>query len=138
MSRRWYDVDYAVAQIQMGNAPRPMIEPKESARGRQIWRDDLYISQRSELSVASVMIAVFMGVHDKQGKAFPVLARQKGKDRLRQRHLIWIRDSAGVDQKCLLRSNEQVEKVRFRVGARILSQDESLWLVGAYLQRKLR
>src|SRR5438067_12019188 len=107
MSRRWYDVDYAVAQIQMGNAPRPMIP-------------------------------VFMGVHDEQGKRFPVLARQKGKDRLRQRHLIWIRDSAGVDQKCLLRSNEQVEKICLRVGARILSQDESLWLVGAYLQRKLR
>src|SRR5205814_10513257 len=101
---RWYDVDYAVAQIQMGNAPRPMIEPKESARGRQIWRDDLYISQRSELSVANVMIAVFMGVHDKQGKAFPVLARQKEKDRWRQRHLFWIRYCAGVDHTLILRS----------------------------------
>ena len=102
MSRRRYDVDYAVAQIQMGNALRPMIESKESARGRQIWRDDLYIWQRSELSVASVMIAVFMGVHDKQGKAFPVLARQKGKDRLRQRHLVRIGDGAGVNQESLL------------------------------------
>src|SRR5438552_18656689 len=138
MSRRWYDVGYSVDQIQMGNGPRPMIEPKESARGRQIWRDDLYISQRSELSVASVMIAVFMGVHDEQGKRFPVLARQKGKDRLRQRHLIWICDSAGVDQKCLLRSNEQVEKICLRVGAKILPQDESLWLVGMHLQGRLR
>src|SRR5256886_15328001 len=99
----------------MGNALRPMIESKESAHGRQIWRDDLYIWQGGELPVATVMIAVFMGVYDEQGKAYTVLARQKGKDRLRQRHLIWIRDSAGVDQKCLLRSNEQVEKVRFRV-----------------------
>src|SRR5256884_8511275 len=100
MSRRWYDVNYPIAQVQMGNALRPMIEPKESAHGRQIWRDDLYISQRSELSVASVMIAVLMSVHNEQGKAYTVLTRQKGKDRLRQRHLIWIRDSAGVDQKC--------------------------------------
>src|SRR5436190_20069871 len=122
MSRRRYDVDYAVAQNQMGNALRPMIESKESAHGRQIWRDDLYIWQRGELPVASVMIAVFMGVHDKQGKAFPVLARQKGKDRLRQRHLVRIRDSAGVDQKSLLGSNEEVEKVCFRVGAGILPE----------------
>src|SRR5438132_9231460 len=104
----------------MGNALRPMIEPKESAHERQIRRDDLYIWQRGELPVASIMIAVFMGVHDEQGKAYAVLDWQKGKDRLRQRHLVWIRHSAGVDQKCLLRSNEQVEKVRFRVGAWIL------------------
>src|SRR5438105_15700876 len=117
MSRRWYDVDYAVAQIQMGNALRPMIESKESARGRQICRDDFYIWQRSELSVANVMIAVFMGVHDKQGKRFPVLARQKGKDRFRQWHLVRIRDGASVNQKSLLGSNEEVEKVCFRVGA---------------------
>ena len=97
-----------------------MIEPKESAHGRQIWRDDLYIWQRSELSVASVMIAVFMGVHDEQGKAYTVLTRQKGKDRFRQWHLVRIRDGASVNQKCLLGSNEEVEKVRFRVGARIL------------------
>ncbi len=69
MSRCGYDVNYPIAQVQMGNALRPMIEPKESAHGRQIWRDDLYTWQQGELPVASVMIAVFMGVHDKQGKA---------------------------------------------------------------------
>jgi len=120
MSRRWYDVNYPIAQVQMGNALRPMIEPKESTHGRQIWRDDLYIWQRGELPVASVMIAVFMGVHDKQGKTYPILGRQKGKDCLRKRHFLWIRDRAGVDQKRLLRSNEQVEKVCFRVDARTL------------------
>jgi hypothetical protein len=120
MSRRWYDVDYTVAQVQMSNALRPRIESKESAHGRQIWRDDLYIWQRGELPVASVMIAVFMGVHDEQGKANAVLGRQKGKDRLRQWYLVWIRDGASVNQKSLFGSDEQVEKVRFRVGARIL------------------
>ena len=88
MSRRWYDVHSAIAQVQIGNALRPMIEPKESAHERQIRRDDLYIWQRGELPVASVMIAVFMGVHDEQGKAYAVLDWQKGKDRFRQRHLV--------------------------------------------------
>jgi len=71
----------------MGNALRPTIESKESAHRRQIWRDDLYIWQRGELPIASVMIAVFMGVHHEQGKVYAVLEWQKGKHRLRQRHL---------------------------------------------------
>ncbi len=102
MSRRWYDVDYTIAQVQLGNALRPMIEPKESAHRRQIWRDDLYIWQRGELPVASVMIVVLMSVHNEQGEVYAVLGRQKGKDRLRQRHLVRVRDSAGVNQKSLL------------------------------------
>src|SRR5712691_1078014 len=122
----------------MGNALRPMIEPKESAHGRQIWRHDLYIWQRGELPIACVMIAVLMRMHDEQGKAYAILEWQKRKDRLRQRHLVWIRDGAGINQKRLLGSNEQVEKVRFRVGARILPQDKSLRFVGVYLQRSLR
>src|SRR5258705_9257157 len=73
MSRRWYDVDYTIAQVQMGNALRPMIEPKESAHRRQIWRDDLYIWQRGELPVASVMIVVLMSVHNEQGRLTPSL-----------------------------------------------------------------
>src|SRR2546423_7984779 len=99
MSRSRYDIDYAVAQVQLGNAFRPMLESKESAHGRQIRRDDLYIWQRGELPVASVMIAVFMGVHDEQGKAYAVLDWQKGKDRLRQWQLVRIRDGASVNQR---------------------------------------
>src|ERR1700747_3004125 len=97
-----------------------MIESKKSTHGRQIGRDDFHIWQRGELPVASIMIAMFMGVHDKQGKAYPILGRQNGEDRLRKRHFLWIRDSAGVDEKRLLRSNEQVKKVRLRADARIL------------------
>ena len=30
MSRRWYDVNHPIAQIQLGNALPPMIEPKKA------------------------------------------------------------------------------------------------------------
>jgi hypothetical protein len=77
MSRRWHDIDYPVAQIQMGNALRPIVEPEEGTNGRQVWSNDLHSRKGRELRVASVMITVLMRVHDEQRKSGAVLQGKK-------------------------------------------------------------
>src|SRR5437773_638784 len=73
----WHDIDYPVAQIQMGNALRPMVEPEEGTNGRQVWSNDPHSGKGRELPVASVVIMVLMRVHDEQRKSGAVLQGKK-------------------------------------------------------------
>jgi hypothetical protein len=49
----------------------------------------------------------------------------------------WIGDGASVNQESLLRSNQQIEKIRFRIGAGTFAKNKSLRFVGVDLQRSL-
>src|SRR6266480_2439732 len=131
MPGRGDDINHAVADVQMRDSLWPMLKLKESTHGGQVRSDDLNIWRRSELYVASVMIAVSVGMHDKQGKADAVLKWQKRKDSLCQRHLGWICEGAGVDQQTLWRSNKQIENTTSRTDAATLTKDESLRFVAA-------
>jgi hypothetical protein len=81
------------------------------------------------------MIAVAMRMHDKKRKAHAIL--EKRKDSFCQWDFAGIGDGTGVDQQRLLRSNEQIKKISFRIGAETLAQDESLRLVSVDLQGRL-
>src|SRR5438874_8220903 len=66
MPGRGDDINHAVADVQMRDSLWPMVKLKESTHGGQVRSDDLNIWRRSELYVASVMIAVSVGMQDRK------------------------------------------------------------------------
>ena len=84
------------------------------------------------------MVKVPMGVDHKQGELRGSVCGQQVHHSLRQRHLIRICHVAGVDEKRLRRSNEEVHERRFERGTKVLSKDECLRVVGVYLNGRLR
>ena len=75
----------------------PVSEAEERANPLQIERHDLDRWKRCELSIASAMIQMPVGMSDQKWKLFVVLVRQQFQDRLRQGHRVRVGNRAGID-----------------------------------------
>src|SRR5690606_14369038 len=138
MPRRWKDIDNPPAKIQLRGTTRPSVQAMECPDVLQALRRDPDSGEIQELRVASPMITMAVGVGNDQRDRGVAAYRQQSHHCFRERHLLRVFYSTGIDQKSALGADEKIHKAGFEVSAGVLPQDERLRLVGMDLEGRLR